>query len=134
MTGKTTTPATIFLYIRYVAIALCFGIVAALTRDYFKLIETRIQMIFFVVLAAGYEYLWKHRAGKSPSAGSFAANAMLAIAAVLMVRWQLEGLCPGSKKMRCVPTEQSVAVALEHRSLMPSIRSDSFTRKTGFHV
>jgi hypothetical protein len=115
---------------RYVTIALCFGIVAALTRDYFRSLETRIQVISFVGLSAGYEYLWKQRTGQSPSAGSFAANAIFGIAAVLMVRWQLEGLCPGSNKMRCVPTEQSVAVALEHRPLMPSIRSNSITPKT----
>jgi hypothetical protein len=121
-------------FFRCVAVAVCFAVLAALTRDVFRYIETRVQILFFVGVAAAYEWLWKPQSGRSPSTGSLFANALVAIAALLMVRWQLEGLCPGTKQMRCIPNEQSVAFALVHRPLMPSVHMTDFTRKSGFHA
>lgn len=89
--------------LKCVAVAACFVVLAAVTRDTLRLVETRIQVAVFVAIAAGYEWAMRPRLGRKPTSTGFLINATLAIAALLGMRWQLEGLCPGYRRIHCTP-------------------------------
>ena len=86
-----------------VALAATFVVAAAVTRATLLTVETRWQMMAFVGLAAGYEFVARSAAGRPPRLGAFVINAGLAVLAVLLVRWHIEGLCPGHIERRCLP-------------------------------
>jgi hypothetical protein len=98
---------------KFIAAAVCFIVLAAVTRDTLRLVETRIQIAGFVTVAAAYEWWLRPRLGRLPSKGAFLVNALLATAALLGVRWQLEGLCPGYRRIHCLP---EVYAGLPYRS------------------
>jgi hypothetical protein len=80
-----------------------FGVVAALSRHTAVWIETRIQILVFIILAAIYEWALRPTIGQRPQLVGLAINAALAAAAILATRWHLEGLCPGVIRAGCLP-------------------------------
>jgi hypothetical protein len=86
-----------------VAVATTFFAAAIAARALVLSIETRLQLLGFVVLAAAYELRSRPGLGIKPSLSGFAINAAVAMIGVILVRWQVEGLCPGLKQSRCVP-------------------------------
>lgn len=86
-----------------VAVATTFLAAAIATRALVLSIETRLQLLGFVVLAAAYESRSRPALGIKPRLSGFAINAVVAIIGVVVVRWQVEGLCPGLKQSRCIP-------------------------------
>lgn len=88
---------------RSAAIGLGFAAAAALARHTFLTVETRIQIVIFIVLAVIHEWLVRPAIGQRSQFLSASINAGLAAAAILATRWHLEGLCPGVKKAACFP-------------------------------
>lgn len=78
--------------------AIGFSFAAALTRYLIFDIETRMQIAAFVVLAAVWG--WTNR--RSGLVG-FIVNSVASAAAIIAVRWWLEGLCPGVHVVACLP-------------------------------
>lgn len=78
--------------------AIGFGVVAMSTRYLIFDLETRKQIAAFIVIAA----VWGWMDRRSGLTGFF-INAAVAAAAIIAVRWQLEGLCPGSQVAGCLP-------------------------------
>ena len=89
--------------IERLAAAAMFFAAAAITRAILTETESRGQMLGFAALAAAYELISRPALGITPRLSGFAINAGVAIIAVLAIRWQLEGLCPGVKQVRCFP-------------------------------
>lgn len=89
--------------LKCVFVAICFVVLAAATRDTLRLVHTRLQVGCFIAVAAAYEWLARPRLGQKPTRNGFLINATLATAALLGVRWQLEGLCPGYRRIHCTP-------------------------------
>jgi hypothetical protein len=85
------------------AIALAFGMTAALSRCVLTTVESRLQMAAFIYAVAVNEWLAGPARGRNPSIAWALINAFAAIAAILAVRWNLEGLCPGVTRARCSP-------------------------------
>jgi hypothetical protein len=88
---------------RRAALALVFGMAAALSRCTLTSVESRVQMAAFICVVAVNEWLARPARGRTPSIPWALINAFAAIAAILAVRWNLEGLCPGVIRERCFP-------------------------------
>jgi hypothetical protein len=99
--------------LKCVGVAICFTLLAALTRDTLRLVESRVQITCFVAVAAAYEWGVRPHLGRKPSRSGFLFNATLAVAALLAVRWHLEGLCPGYRRIHCTP---DIYAGLPYRS------------------
>lgn len=86
------------------AFAVVFGIAAALSRYVFTVVETRIQTLTFIYFAASYEWVARPLFGQKPNLLRAVLNASAATTAIIVVRWRLEGLCPGLYQAGCIPT------------------------------
>lgn len=80
-----------------------FASAAILSRALVLNVETRLQMIGFIILAGCHEVFQSNRDNRRFDVKRFALNAALAALAIFAVRWQVEGLCPGHKVHRCLP-------------------------------
>jgi hypothetical protein len=85
------------------AVAVMFGVAGGLSRDTISAVETLAQILAFLFLAAAYEFVARPIVGKRPRIAGFAINAVLAAVEIVAIRWQLEGLCPGSYRPGCIP-------------------------------
>lgn len=72
--------------------ALGFAIYAAIGRVMLPDIHSRIHVFVFVLFALLLELVGKPIAGKRPSLAAFAANAGASVAAIVAVKWWLEGI------------------------------------------
>jgi hypothetical protein len=86
-----------------VAVATTFLATSIAARALVLSIETRFQLLGFAVLAAAYELRSRPALGIKPCLSGFAINAAVAMIGVILVRWQVEGLCPGLRQSRCIP-------------------------------
>lgn len=85
------------------AVGVGFGAVATISRQTILSVETRVQILAFVILAVLYELAARPHFGQRSRGLGVAVNAGLATAAILATRWHLEGLCPGVRRAGCLP-------------------------------
>jgi hypothetical protein len=76
---------------------------AIVLRSTFLLVQTRTHIIGFIIVAACCELVIRPRLHQRPSLAWFGINVAFAVAAILMTRWHIEGLCPGLHQAKCVP-------------------------------
>lgn len=78
------------------ALALFLAIVsfAALSRYFLTETESRLQIFIFASLAAFVEWIVKPSLGMRPQLPLALLTGVCSAAAILLVRWHLEGLCP----------------------------------------
>jgi hypothetical protein len=67
---------------------------AALSRFCIPSISSRLQIAAFCFLAVGIEWFIKPELGKKPSVMVALLTCACTAAAILLVRWHTEGLCP----------------------------------------
>jgi hypothetical protein len=67
---------------------------AALSRLCMPSISSRLQIAAFCFLAVGIEWFIKPELGKKPSVMVALLTCACTTAAILLVRWHTEGLCP----------------------------------------
>lgn len=78
------------------ALALFLAIVsfAALSRYFLTETESRLQIFIFASLAAFVEWIVKPSLGMRPQLPLALLTGVCSAAAIVLVRWHLEGLCP----------------------------------------
>ena len=99
-----------------------FALTAAIVRALKLPIETREIIIIFAGAAALYEWGVRRAGRQQPSVMAYCLTVTLVLAAVLLTRWQIEGLCPGGKQPRCAPTAGKLLNWSEHIGDEPNHR------------
>lgn len=86
-----------------VGVLMAFAVAGAVSRFALQLTHSRLQVAAFVVAAVALEWLGSRWMPIVPSRFWGVANALAASAAILIVRWHLEGLCPHRQMAHCLP-------------------------------
>ena len=76
---------------------------AIVVRSTFLMVQTRTHVMGFIIVAACCKLVIRPRLHQRPNLEWFAINVAFAVAAILMTRWHIEGLCPGRHQAKCVP-------------------------------
>lgn len=84
---KTWSLGTLALFLTIVSLA-------ALTRYFLTETESRLQIFIFASLAAFVEWIVKPSLGMRPQLPIAFLTGVCSAAAIVLVRWHLEGLCP----------------------------------------
>ncbi|MBW6522397.1 hypothetical protein KZ810_02700 [Sphingomonas sp. RHCKR47] len=84
-------------------LVVAFGLFGVACRFVLQATETRLQIVAVCVLAIAVDRLAKPMMRLRPSRTWCAAAAAAGTAGMLIVRWNLEGLCPHNPLPHCLP-------------------------------
>lgn len=79
--------------LRLIGTAAAFAITGAAGRWLFQYVETRWQIVIFLVIAALFEISAYDRLAR-PSYGRFALNAAASTCSIIAMKWYIEGVSP----------------------------------------
>jgi membrane protein implicated in regulation of membrane protease activity len=74
-----------------IAVALAFGVAAAISRALLEMTKTRLQICVFIVVAMVFEMVGRRAIGQRASIRGFALNCIAIVIAMISVKIALEG-------------------------------------------